>query len=291
VETFFDTINVWFPILHFSSVTVLLEDYERLSDEDEVLLHAITTATLRFLSKDMMTECEKRSQREFSIRRVKLYVLSHVSIRTAQSLVILSIDAFGVDRMPGLLALLRRQFSMLSCPAGYPSPVTPRSDCSSPMSTFDEQTIDTTMVEPASLECLSRAMQLLEQLCCMITISRTKMAVDDSTASSRGSQCQPANLFTRSLCSNKEELYFEESMTMRESSNALKLMSRVFDFGQVSSQSRRAAAQTEWRKAYAGLHRELTNVSKSKRDSRSSAFIVYDDLYHDNVTAPAIHQA
>ena len=285
LDSFFDTINIWYPILQYSSIAVLLEACEQLSDEDETLLHAITTASLRFLPSDVVCENERKRQRDVSIRRVKLFVLEHMSLRTLQALVILSIDAFGTDRMPGLLALIRRQFDMLSVPRDYSSP---RPEHSSPASIFDERSFDTSMVDAESLESLGHVIGLLEQFCYLTTVARSQGSFSQADAPPPSSTPQLATAIPNMTLDIKYPSFGNNGVPAPAPA-ALEVLSHVFTFAQISFATPQAAAQKQWRLAYAGLHRALTRGGKRERRPSKSKFAVCEEVGSDENTAAAIH--
>ena len=277
IECFFDTINVWFPILQYSSITCLLEAYDELSQEDEVLLHAITIATLRLVPTHLLSDSQRASQRAISLRRVKLYVLEHMSIRTLQTLVILSIDAFGTDRMPGLLMLLRRQFDILSASRSSSSPA---ADCSTPGSIFSDQTMDTATLDSDSLASIGRVILLLERFCFLITTSRSDSVSGQRLRENSLLQVLPSDQFLE-----------EEQVDVLARSRALDVLAQVFSFGQYSFATPRAATQTSWRKTYASLHQRMEQSTKLAARTSSRVQVGSSGFARDSLTEQTVYLA
>jgi hypothetical protein len=275
-DSFFHTINLWYPILHYSSITVLLEDLDNLSEEDAVLLHAIIVATTRFATDDLLDESERKFQRERSLNLVKLYVLQHVSLRTVQTLAILSIDAFGVDRMPGLLALARRQLTALHT-ASINSET--RSSYSSPYSVFDERMEDISSVDPECRARVTRVISALEQSCFIVTAARTRSLFDHNPSFVDQLQVLTASCITATASFDPA---MEEDASFKEQCEAFKLLSIAITFGQKSMASRGVAAQKSWRSDYAGLHRRLRHGLASRREM-ASEYQPQRDLYTSQV--------
>lgn len=288
VEHFFHTFNLWFPILHYSSVKILVETYNDISEEDATLLHAITTLTLRFIPDDVLLKHDRQRQRELSIDRVKSFVLKRVSIRTLQSITILCVDAFGVDRMPGLLGLLRTQFDIL-----YPLNSNLYQDVreSSSPSVVDGWTVDSSMIEAECFERVRWAINLLEQSCSLITNVRPQLKHKGFHSVAGHATITPVYLPAESPRSTDGIQEFDEKRALNERLHALNLLSDVLDFGQSSFFSHQPAKQERWRRVYAGLRLKLDRIPSAQIHMYGHANIAYYSINKDNFIVPVIYHA
>lgn len=112
VELYFKQIHTWCPILHRKTTfDAFFGGHTSLDEADRVLLHAIVATTLRFSQDARLTEDRKRHYHDLSKRKVLLYGLDNLSVKSLQALVILALDLFGSSHGPpswNIMALITR---------------------------------------------------------------------------------------------------------------------------------------------------------------------------------------
>ena len=111
VDLYFKHIHTWCPILHRNTTFDTLFGPSPLDEADRVLLHAIVATTLRFSTDPRLTEESRRHYYTLSKRKVLLYGLDNLSVRSLQALVILALDFCGSSHGPqswNIMALITR---------------------------------------------------------------------------------------------------------------------------------------------------------------------------------------
>lgn len=111
VDLYFKHIHTWCPILHRTTTFDTLFGPAPLAEEDRVLLHAIVATTLRFSTDPRLTEESRHHYYTLSKRKVLLYGLDNLSVRSLQALVILALDFCGSSHGPqswNIMALITR---------------------------------------------------------------------------------------------------------------------------------------------------------------------------------------
>ncbi|CAI4214978.1 unnamed protein product [Parascedosporium putredinis] len=111
VELYFKQIHTWCPILHRKTTMDVFFGQLPLDEPDRVLLHAIVTTTLRFSQDSRLTEENRRHYHDLSKRKVLLYGLDNLSVKSLQALVILALDLCGSTHGPpswNIMALITR---------------------------------------------------------------------------------------------------------------------------------------------------------------------------------------
>jgi len=94
-ELYFEHLNIWCPILHRQTVQNMLNDPSARDEADNVLLHAIVAATLRFSNDIQLTEARMKFMHSTSKNIVLLYGMENCSLRALQALTILTQDRIG----------------------------------------------------------------------------------------------------------------------------------------------------------------------------------------------------
>lgn len=111
VDLYFKHIHTWCPILHRTTTFDTLFGPSPLDEADRVLLHAIVATTLRFSTDPRLTEESRHHYYTLSKRKVLLYGLDNLSVRSLQALVILALDFCGSSHGPqswNIMALITR---------------------------------------------------------------------------------------------------------------------------------------------------------------------------------------
>lgn len=111
VELYFKQIHTWCPILHRKTTMDVFFGQLPLDEPDRVLLHAIVATTLRFSQDSRLTEENRRHYHDLSKRKVLLYGLDNLSVKSLQALVILALDLCGSTHGPpswNIMALITR---------------------------------------------------------------------------------------------------------------------------------------------------------------------------------------
>lgn len=110
-ELYFEHLNIWCPILHRQTIQNMLNEPSARDEADNVLLHAIVAATLRFSSDLELTESRRKHMHAASKDLVLLYGMENCSLRALQALTILTQDRIGSSHGTptlNLLALITR---------------------------------------------------------------------------------------------------------------------------------------------------------------------------------------
>jgi len=94
-ELYFEHLNIWSPILHRQTVQNMLNNAAGRDEADNVLLHAIVAATLRFSNDIQLTEARRKHLHSSSKDLVLLYGMENCSLRALQALTILTQDRIG----------------------------------------------------------------------------------------------------------------------------------------------------------------------------------------------------
>ncbi|MBE3110082.1 MAG: Zn(II)2Cys6 transcription factor, partial [Acidobacteria bacterium] len=111
VDLYFKHIHTWCPILHRTTTFDTLFGPSPLDEADRVLLHAIVATTLRYSTDPRLTEESRNHYYTLSKRKVLLYGLDNLSVRSLQALVILALDFCGSSHGPqswNIMALITR---------------------------------------------------------------------------------------------------------------------------------------------------------------------------------------
>lgn len=110
-ELYFEHLNIWCPILHRQTIQNMLNDPSGRDEADNVLLHAIVAATLRFSNDIALSEARRKHMHQASKDLVLLYGMDNCSLRALQALTILTQDRIGSSHGTptlNLLALITR---------------------------------------------------------------------------------------------------------------------------------------------------------------------------------------
>ncbi|SPO07131.1 related to Zn(II)2Cys6 transcriptional activator [Cephalotrichum gorgonifer] len=111
VDLYFKHIHTWCPILHRVTTFDTLFGSSPLEEADRVLLHAIVATTLRFSTDRRLTDDSRHHYYTISKRKVLLYGLDNLSVKSLQALVILALDFCGSSHGPqswNIMALITR---------------------------------------------------------------------------------------------------------------------------------------------------------------------------------------
>lgn len=111
VDLYFKHIHTWCPILHRTTTFDTLFGPSPLDEADRVLLHAIVATTLRYSTDPRITDESRHHYYTLSKRKVLLYGLDNLSVKSLQALVILALDFCGSSHGPqswNIMALITR---------------------------------------------------------------------------------------------------------------------------------------------------------------------------------------
>lgn len=111
VDLYFKHVNTWCPILHRKTTLDSLFGPSMIEETDKILLHAIVATTLRYSTDARLSEERRRHYHAISKQRVLLYGMDHLSVKSLQALVILSLDLCGDSNGPpgwNIMALITR---------------------------------------------------------------------------------------------------------------------------------------------------------------------------------------
>ncbi|KAK4223395.1 fungal-specific transcription factor domain-containing protein [Podospora fimiseda] len=111
VEIYFKHINTWCPILHRKSTFDSLFGPARTSEVDKIVLHAIVATSLRYSTDERLTDESRQRYHEASKRKVLLYGMENLSVKSLQALVILALDLCGSGNGPpgwNIMAIITR---------------------------------------------------------------------------------------------------------------------------------------------------------------------------------------
>ncbi|KAK3998085.1 fungal-specific transcription factor domain-containing protein [Cladorrhinum sp. PSN332] len=111
VDLYFKHINTWCPILHRKSTFESLFGHSRPDETDKIVLHAIVATSLRYSADDRLTDESRQRYHEASKRRVLLYGMENLSVKSLQALVILALDLCGSGNGPpgwNIMAIITR---------------------------------------------------------------------------------------------------------------------------------------------------------------------------------------
>lgn len=256
IDLFFQTINAWFPILHWGSIRILLESLEEISDGDQALLHAITAATLRFVPKQSLNDQQRWHHRTVSLRKAKLHALNHVSERTLQILVILCVDTLGTSSMGESLALLERQLDLYN-------QIQAEHSLSSCLVLASE-----TMADHLEQECLESIRNVHRILRAVSGFAgHTKPQRQRRTSNTAQAQRKASESFPASPCSLASD--DEVANDAERHIEALQLLLKVQEFSRISLAKKGMALRKDWRTKYAGFRRA---IDRSMRKSQRSKY-------------------
>ncbi|KAK4185494.1 fungal-specific transcription factor [Podospora australis] len=111
VDLYFKHINSWCPILHRKATFDALFPPSVTEEADKILMHAIVATTLRYSTDPRLTEENRQRYHDASKRRVILYGMENLSVKSLQALVILALDLCGTGNGPpgwNIMAIITR---------------------------------------------------------------------------------------------------------------------------------------------------------------------------------------
>ncbi|KAK4168489.1 fungal-specific transcription factor domain-containing protein [Cladorrhinum sp. PSN259] len=111
VDLYFKHVNTWCPILHRKSTFDSLFGHSMPDEMDKIVLHAIVATSLRYSTDSRLNDENRQRYHEASKRRVLLYGMENLSVKSLQALVILALDLCGSGNGPpgwNIMAIITR---------------------------------------------------------------------------------------------------------------------------------------------------------------------------------------